>query len=117
MRWLLSTATAVTEKSIALSWENTWYSARRPSLPEARTEQAPSAIDSENSSVTIKSAPDGAEIPIDGKFAGSAPSTLRLKFGEHRISIKQAGYVLWERTMTLSAGENITVNATLEKVP
>jgi len=33
-----------------------------PTLPEAKTEQAPSTIDSEFSSVTIKSVPDGAEI-------------------------------------------------------
>jgi PEGA domain len=88
-----------------------------PTLPEAKTEQAPNTIDSEFSSVTIKSLPDGAEISIDGKFAGFTPSTLRLKFGEYRISIKQAGYVLWERTTTLSAGGNITVDATLEKIP
>src|SRR6266542_3681418 len=88
-----------------------------PTSLEAKTEQAPSTIDSEFSNVTIKSVPEGAEISIDGKFAGSTPSTLRLKFGEHRISIKQVGYVLWERTMTLSAGGNITVDATLEKVP
>jgi hypothetical protein len=88
-----------------------------PTLPEAKTEQEPSTTDSEFSSVTIKSVPDGAEISIDGKFAGFTPSTLRLKFGEYKISIKQAGYVLWERTMTLSAGGNITVDATLEKVP
>jgi PEGA domain len=88
-----------------------------PTSPEARSDQAPGSIDSEFSSVTIKSVPDGAEISIDGKFAGNAPSTLRLKFGEHRISVKQDGYVLWERTITLSAGGNITVNATLEKNP
>lgn len=88
-----------------------------PTLPEAKTEQAPSAIDSEFSSVTIKSLPDGAEISIDGKFAGFTPSTLRLKLGEYRISIKQAGYVLWERAITLSAGENTTVDAALEKTP
>jgi hypothetical protein len=88
-----------------------------PTLPEAKTEQSPSTIDSEFSSVTSKSVPDGAEISIDGKFAGFTPSTLRLKLGEYRISIKQAGYVLWERTMTLSAGGNVTVDASLEKVP
>jgi hypothetical protein len=88
-----------------------------PTLPEAKTEQAPGTIDSEFSSVTLKSVPDGAEISIDGKFAGFTPSTLRLKVGEYRISVKQAGYVLWERTITLSAGGNITVDATLEKVP
>jgi hypothetical protein len=88
-----------------------------PTSSEAKTEQAPSTIDSEFSSVTIKSVPDGAEISIDGAFAGFTPSTLRLKLGEYRISIKQAGYVLWERTITLSAGGNIIVDAALEKIP
>jgi PEGA domain len=73
--------------------------------------------DPEFSSVTIKSIPFGAEISVDGKFVGNTPSTLRLKSGDHKISVKQAGYVLWERTISLSAGGNITVNATLEKTP
>lgn len=87
------------------------------SKPEATAEQALSANDSEFSSITIKSTPDGSDIIIDGKFAGSTPSTMRLKFGEHTISIKKAGYVLWERAMTLSAGGNISIDATLEKNP
>jgi antitoxin (DNA-binding transcriptional repressor) of toxin-antitoxin stability system len=88
-----------------------------PTSPEAPAEQAPFFVDPEFSSVTIKSIPFGAEISIDGKFAGNTPSTVRLKSGDHKISIKQAGYALWERTITLSAGGNITVNATLEKTP
>jgi antitoxin (DNA-binding transcriptional repressor) of toxin-antitoxin stability system len=88
-----------------------------PALPEAQAEQAPFFVDPEFSSVTIKSIPFGAEISIDGKFVGNTPSTLRLKAGDHKISVKQAGYALWERTITLSAGGNITVNATLEKAP
>ena len=88
-----------------------------PASPEAQAEQAPFFVDPEFSSVTIKSIPFGAEISIDGKFAGNTPSTLRLKSGDHKISVKQAGYALWERTLTLSAGGNITVNATLEKTP
>jgi hypothetical protein len=69
------------------------------------------------SSISVKSAPDGAEILVDGNFAGSTPSTLQLKSGEHTISVKKAGYVLWKRTITLSAGGNITVDAALEKTP
>jgi PEGA domain-containing protein len=88
-----------------------------PAPPEAPAEQAPFFVDPEFSSVTIKSIPFGAEISINGKFVGNTPSTLRLKSGDHKISVKQAGYVLWERTITLSAGGNITVNATLEKSP
>lgn len=69
------------------------------------------------SSLLVKSVPDGAEITVDGKFAGSTPSTLQIKSGDHTISVKKAGYVLWERTITLSAGGNITIDASLEKIP
>ena len=88
-----------------------------PALPEATTGQEASGSDSEFSTITIKSIPDGAEISINGKFVGSTPSTLRLKFGEHTISVKKTGFVLWERTITVSAGGNITVDAALEKAP
>ncbi|MEN3330650.1 MAG: hypothetical protein V7641_15 [Blastocatellia bacterium] len=84
--------------------------------PEANT-ATPGTNESESSSITIKSTPDGAEISIDGKFAGSTPSSLRLKSGEHTIAIKKAGYGLWERAITMSAGGNITVDAALERIP
>ena len=88
-----------------------------PALPDTTTGQEAGVSDSESSSIMIKSIPDGAEISINGKFVGSTPSTLRLKFGEHTISIKKAGFVLWERTMTVSAGGNLTLDAVLEKSP
>ena len=72
--------------------------------------------DTEFSSILIKSTPDGAEILIDGKYAGNTPSTVRLKLGDHKVSIKKAGYALWERDITLSPGSNITMDAGLEKV-
>jgi len=81
------------------------------------TEQTLNLNASDYSSISVKSAPDGAEITIDGKFVGSTPSTLQLKSGEHNISVKKEGYTLWERTMTINAGSNITIDAALEKVP
>lgn len=74
-------------------------------------------MDLETSSISIKSAPEGAEISLDGKFVGSTPSTLRVKSGDHTISIKKSGFVTWERTMTLNSGGNITLNAELIAVP
>ncbi len=68
------------------------------------------------SKISIKSTPDGAEIMVDGKFAGSTPSTLQIKSGEHMISVKKDGYNLWERTMTITAGSSITLDAALEKI-
>jgi hypothetical protein len=85
--------------------------------PGVATEQTPNTNTADSSGVSIKSSPDGAEISIDGKFAGSTPSILQLKSGEHKISVKKAGYILWERTITLSVGSNITVDAALEKTP
>lgn len=79
------------------------------------TEQTANTADS--SGVSFKSSPDGAEISIDGKFAGSTPSTLQIKAGEHTVSVKKAGYIVWERTVTLNAGGNITIDAALEKAP
>ena len=47
------------------------------------------------SSVMVKSTPDGADITIDGKYAGSTPSTLKLAPGSHTILIEHAEYTPW----------------------
>ena len=52
---------------------------------------------------------------MDDKFVGSTPSTLRLKPGDHVITVSKAGFTIWERNITLSQGSSITVNAALEK--
>lgn len=65
------------------------------------------------STITVKSDPDGADITIDGKFVGNAPSTLQLTPGDHIITITKAGYTAWEKTITATAGGNVNVTATL----
>jgi len=67
------------------------------------------------SAVLVKSTPDGADITINGKFMGTTPSTLNLPAGEHAIKIGKSNYKEWNRTVSLSAGGNITIDATLEK--
>jgi PEGA domain-containing protein len=64
----------------------------------------------------IKSTPDGADINVDGKYVGSTPSTVRLTPGDHTISIGKSGFRTWERTITVSPGGSVTINATLEAV-
>ncbi len=65
--------------------------------------------------ISVKSMPQGADVSVDGKYVGSTPSSLRLPAGEHKISVKKAGYILWERTITLTAGSDITMDAALGK--
>ncbi len=74
----------------------------------------PASLNTDLSTVAVKSSPDGAEITIDGKFMGTTPSTLNLSAGAHTVTIEKSGHKEWTRTVTLSAGGNITVDATLE---
>lgn len=67
------------------------------------------------SSVEIKSIPDAAEITVDDKYRGSTPSTLRLAAGDHQIKLQKQGFKSWEKTLTVTSGENTTVNASLEQ--
>lgn len=69
------------------------------------------------SSVEIKSAPDAAEITIDEKYRGSTPATLHLTAGDHTIRLEKQGFKTWEKTLTVTSGENTTVNASLEQQP
>lgn len=76
---------------------------------------APPVETATTSTIVVKSTPDGAEISVDGKFMGSTQSTLRLAPGEHVIVIEKPGFKPWQRTMTVSSSDGITVDATLEK--
>jgi len=67
--------------------------------------------------VIIKSTPPGAEITVDSKYLGSTPSTIRLIVGEHVISIAKEGLKAWQRTMTITHNGDITIEASLEKIP
>jgi hypothetical protein len=69
------------------------------------------------SAVVIKSTPDGAEITIDGKLVGTTPSTVQLTPGEHTISIDKSGFKQWQRTITVTAGGAINLEATLDRLP
>lgn len=67
--------------------------------------------------VLVKSTPDACDITVDGRFVGSTTSTLRLAPGEHTIVIEKPGFKPWQRTITITAGGAINVEAILEKTP
>lgn len=83
----------------------------------AAQDAAPTTPEVERSMVVIKSTPDGADIAVDGKYVGSTPSTVKLAAGDHAITVGKSGFKTWQRTMTVSSGGEITINATLEKTP
>jgi hypothetical protein len=71
----------------------------------------------EAASVTVKSTPDGADILLDGKFAGNTPSTLRIKAGDHTIRVELKGFSSWEKSLMVGADAQITLNANLGQGP
>ncbi len=105
-------ARAATEAPAAPAAPQTVASPPAPVAQPATPAEAP-----EPSTVVVKSNPDGAEITVDGKYTGSTPSTLRLAPGDHTISVEKSGFKAWQRTMTVSAGGIVTIDATLEKNP
>jgi PEGA domain len=46
----------------------------------------------ELATVVMKSDPDGADVLVDGKFAGNVPSTMQLPPGDHMISNGEAWF-------------------------
>lgn len=91
----------------------------QPPPPASDSSQVPTPVESsaamQPASVTVKSNPPGADINVDGKFMGDTPSTIQLAPGEHQISVEKEGLRPWQRTMTVSAGGSVTIDATLEK--
>jgi hypothetical protein len=68
-----------------------------------------------NASLEISSSPPGADIELDGSFAGNTPSSLGVGAGEHTVKIAKLGYKPWERKIRTSSG-NVKLAAELETV-
>ncbi len=65
--------------------------------------------------LAVSSDPTGADIEVDGSFVGNTPSDVQVAEGDHTITIKKAGFKDWQRTLKVSAGSNVHLNAELEK--
>ena len=59
--------------------------------------------------------PEGADIEIEGAYAGATPRTKSLDPGEYQIKIELKGYKKWEKKIIVEEGEEFSVRATLEK--
>ena len=81
-----------------------------PEMPEV----APESANATEATVQINSNPAGADIELDGAFAGNTPSSVGVPAGEHAIKITKAGYIAWERKLRISNG-SVKIAAELEK--
>ena len=64
--------------------------------------------------VSIASTPPGADIFIDGKFAGQTPSKIPLAAGTHHVEVKLQGKQDWRRDLDVQQGSELTLSPILE---
>jgi len=64
--------------------------------------------------IQIASTVSDAEVYIDGKFVGDAPSSVPLSAGDHVIEVKASKFADWKRTITVTDGSDQNVKASLQ---
>ena len=66
--------------------------------------------------VAIESTPPGARIRIDGRDLAPTPLTVRqLRPGTHTVELRLPGYKVWSQKLTVAAGDNRRITASLER--
>jgi hypothetical protein len=88
---------------------------RPASTPAFRTEDR--EAHAETGSIEIMSDPPGAEIYVDGKFAGQTPSTIPLGAGSHHVEVKASGRQSWARDLEVFNDSHLTLHPVLEPSP
>jgi formylglycine-generating enzyme required for sulfatase activity len=74
----------------------------------------PVALSPADAQLRVESDPSGAAVALDGRYAGSTPTTLALSPGrEHRITVSKLGYGAASRTVRLERAEERNVKVSL----
>jgi hypothetical protein len=69
----------------------------------------------ESGSVNITSAPDNANIYIDGMKVGATPATLSsISIGTHEIVVKIDGHKDWKKSILIKKDKEVSLNAVLQ---
>jgi hypothetical protein len=66
-------------------------------------------------SVTVNSAPDGADVYVDDNFVGNTPAVLKLSPGKHTVKVSQDGYRAWTKDISVFADSEVNLKAALGK--
>jgi hypothetical protein len=61
------------------------------------------------------SGPVGADVLVAGEFVGNCPAALKLAPAKHTVTVRSAGYQDWSRDITVAAGSNVQLTATLDR--
>ncbi len=84
--------------------------------PSVGPVQAVSPEKMEKVRCNFSSTPAGAEITLDGKYVGSAPSEIAVSAGTHVVIFSMPSFAEWKRELTVEAGSGVVnVTASLQR--
>ena len=66
--------------------------------------------------IRIQGAPDGAQILLDGRNAGTAPREVMVTAGSHQVELSLAGYQGYSQDFEAREGESRTIGYSLESL-
>jgi S1-C subfamily serine protease len=72
------------------------------------------SVPSDKAQLQVASSVPDAEIYIDGKFVGDAPSILSLRTGDYTVEVKASKFADWKRTVSVTSGSNVNIKAELQ---
>lgn len=121
-RAILVSLQGVSGQPVAVAEEDRKYipigvssTAAKENPSQTRAPSGQPATAEEKGTISLSSQPDGAEVYADGIFVGNAPASLKLPEGKHTIKVSMAGYKDWNRDISVLAGSEVKLTATLEK--
>jgi S1-C subfamily serine protease len=71
-------------------------------------------VPSDKAQIQVASSVPDAEIYVDGKFVGDAPSAISLPAGDHTVEVKAAKFTDWKRTVSVTSGSSVNIKADLQ---
>lgn len=86
-----------------------------PSMTKPAEGSAGAPATDDKGKIVVTSVPDGAEVYVDEELVGNAPATLRLPAGKHTVKVSQQGYKAWTKQISVFAGSETNLKASLDK--
>ncbi len=72
------------------------------------------AVSGPTTTIKLTSTPPNAEVTLDGRLAGSTPSSLRVSSGDHVLVVRMAGFQAWQKKIHVDA-EPVALDVALLK--
>lgn len=100
-----------------LARNSTQKTAVKPEAPRVTAPPPPvaAAPARDYGTVAVTCSIESADVTVDGSFVGNLPTSLRLSPGNHTVQVSLAGYKSWSREITVMAGADLRLIATLTK--